>query len=776
MFNNRSKLISLLCAIVIGLVLTIGTLIALFAGGVLGGSKPTLSFSTHSATALYDGTPLTNHGWELMSGVVDSGHEISVSFTGSQTNVGESDNVMTVTVTDELGTDITDDYKIKYTYGKLRVNPRSITVTALGATKSYDGTALTYDRYTVTSPDKGLVTGHRAEVKITGSITEAGETFNTIESVTVYDYNGNDVTLNYRITLREEMLKVLGESEGGLPSFSGSSNLIPDDEYMDTVLYSVYAEKSGSVYLKRQSYGDYNGKGFDAAPEYDELIDGQYSAAYLSSIALEAAGGSKSLLKIRAISQSYALPYFMSVSDGKYDIQRTDAAFSGDASVEYSVYYLQYKDGVKIQGDNSLMSYESRYRAFVYANYLSIDTETYNFMLGLIKEQGFDKNDPNIINKVADYISKAAKYDLEYNTALDNEKNVAIAFLSEYKVGVCRHYAMAATMMYRALGIPARYTVGVVGQLQGGQWNSIPASQAHAWIEVYIDGLGWVDVDATGSSSSGGAGGGAGGGSFGGSGGQSNVIEVTPVEVSKKYDGTPLEATNSVKGLDRLLKQGYTYKAVVSGSRTEIGVSQSTIQELRVYDPSGKDVTDSLELSYKKGRIHVYSKEVTFVSGGYSKIYDGKVDDVTGTLSSSSALYDGHTYEVKNTAKASVGKHSNTFTVVIYDETGKDITDYYKVYKQCGTIEIEYAEITLEAGSATKKYDGTPLTCNELSIIQGELAEGHRIGLYEVTGSQTVPGRSDNDITYIVIFDKNGNDVTLNYAITYQVGQLKVTY
>lgn len=773
MFNNRSKLINLLCAIVIGLVLTIGTLIALFAGGVLGGSRPTLSFSTYSATALYDGTPLTNHGWDLMSGAVDSGHEISVSFTGSQTNVGESDNVMTVTVTDELGTDVTEDYKIKYTYGKLRVNPRSITVTSLGASKNYDGMPLSYDRYTITSTDKGLVTGHRAEVKITGSITDAGETFNTIQSVTVYDYNGNDVTLNYRITLREEMLKVMGDSTGGLPSFDGFSNLIPGEMNMNSILYSVYAEKSGSVYLKRQSFGDYNGKGFDTAPEYGELIDGQYSAAYLSSIALEAAGGSKSLLKIRAIAQSYALPYFMSVSDGKYDIQKTDASFSGDASVEYSVYYLQYSDGVKASdGGSSLMSFEKRYRAFVHANYLSIDAETNDFMQGLIREQGFDKNDPDIINKVADYISRAAKYDLKYNTALDNEKNVAIAFLSEYKIGVCRHYAMAATMMYRALGIPARYTVGVVGQLKGGEWNSIPASQAHAWIEVYIDGFGWVDVDATGSSSSGGGG----GGSFGGSGGQTNVIEVTPVEVSKKYDGTPLVAENSVKGLDKLLKQGYTYKAAVSGSRTDIGVSQSTIQDLRVYDPSGKDVTDSLSLVYKKGRIHVYSKAVTFVSQGYSKIYDGKVEDITGTLSSQSALYDGHTYEVKNTSKPNVGKQSNTFSVVIYDETGNNITDYYKVEKVCGTIEIDYAPITLKAGSATKKHDGMPLTNNEITIVEGTLAEGHRIGPYEVTGSQTVPGRSDNVITYIVILDGNGNDVTLNYAITYEVGQLKVTY
>ena len=75
-------------------------------------------------------------------------------------------------------------------------------------------------------------------------------------------------------------------------------------------------------------------------------------------------------------------------------------------------------------------------------------------------KEGFYKKDMETVLKVADYIQKSAKYNLAYDRELDSESNVAVAFLDEYKEGVCQHYASAATLLYRAMGIPARYTVG----------------------------------------------------------------------------------------------------------------------------------------------------------------------------------------------------------------------------------------------------------------------------------------------------------------------------
>ena len=67
------------------------------------------------------------------------------------------------------------------------------------------------------------------------------------------------------------------------------------------------------------------------------------------------------------------------------------------------------------------------------------------------------------------------------------------------------------------------------------------------------------------------------------------------------------------------------------------------------------------------------------------------------------------------------------------------------------------------------------MTCDDFSIIDGMLADGHTITSWDITGSQTAIGRSDNIISNIVIKDGNGNDVTSNYYIVMKPGKLKVT-
>lgn len=57
-------------------------------------------------------------------------------------------------------------------------------------------------------------------------------------------------------------------------------------------------------------------------------------------------------------------------------------------------------------------------------------------------------------------IQNAATYSLDYDPEMDQAANVAIAFLDQYREGVCTHYASAATLLYRTLGIPARYVEG----------------------------------------------------------------------------------------------------------------------------------------------------------------------------------------------------------------------------------------------------------------------------------------------------------------------------
>ena len=69
----------------------------------------------------------------------------------------------------------------------------------------------------------------------------------------------------------------------------------------------------------------------------------------------------------------------------------------------------------------------------------------------------------------------------------------------ELKKGYCEYFATAMVMLLREMGVPARY---VLGYLPGRDPESdgsyvVDRSAAHAWVEVYFPGYGWVEFDPT---------------------------------------------------------------------------------------------------------------------------------------------------------------------------------------------------------------------------------------------------------------------------------------
>ena len=72
-------------------------------------------------------------------------------------------------------------------------------------------------------------------------------------------------------------------------------------------------------------------------------------------------------------------------------------------------------------------------------------------------------------------------------------------FLFVRRSGHCEYFASAMTVMLRAEGIPARYVTGFLP----GEYNDVGGdyiirqSDAHAWVEVYFPGYGWITFDPT---------------------------------------------------------------------------------------------------------------------------------------------------------------------------------------------------------------------------------------------------------------------------------------
>ena len=94
-------------------------------------------------------------------------------------------------------------------------------------------------------------------------------------------------------------------------------------------------------------------------------------------------------------------------------------------------------------------------------------------------------------------------YDLELDSLPAGEDPV-LYFLEKSKMGYCVHFASAGVLILRAFGVPARYASGYVvkpsafvKQEDGSYEAEVVDRNAHAWAEIYLDGLGWIPIEMT---------------------------------------------------------------------------------------------------------------------------------------------------------------------------------------------------------------------------------------------------------------------------------------
>lgn len=149
---------------------------------------------------------------------------------------------------------------------------------------------------------------------------------------------------------------------------------------------------------------------------------------------------------------------------------------------------------------------EKKYRNYVEKTCLQLPDESlmpqfYNEFSYI--DYDFSNNYP-YVQYVQDYLSKYA-YTLSPGKTEENQDFVE-DFLFNKKEGYCTYFASAATLMFRKMGIPARYAEGYViqkKQIQSGYIKNdkihidIPNKQAHAWVEIYLDNFGWVPIEVT---------------------------------------------------------------------------------------------------------------------------------------------------------------------------------------------------------------------------------------------------------------------------------------
>lgn len=119
------------------------------------------------------------------------------------------------------------------------------------------------------------------------------------------------------------------------------------------------------------------------------------------------------------------------------------------------------------------------------------------------KRQTIEKKRTRVTRFIRKYLKNQASYSMKLEKVPYGEDFIEY-FLYTQKKGYCIHFATAAVLMYRMLGIPARFVEGYVvwpedfvKNKDGTYTASIPDSRAHAWAEIYCNGFGFTPVDMT---------------------------------------------------------------------------------------------------------------------------------------------------------------------------------------------------------------------------------------------------------------------------------------
>ena len=655
------------------------------AEGRITDKRVTLTVVAGSKTVVYEGetnVTVTCDEWTI-NGTLMAGDkaEFVCEMPEGAPSIGETKptviNQTNYSITNEKGEDVSWKYVIFFKDGKITFSQRAISILTGSAQKEYDGTPLTNPVYTVGGA--GLAPGDSLELEVTGTRTEVGVSKNYIGDYRIVSERYGDVTGYYKLNISFGQLRVKGKNDkkpgqggsgggggagggggggggaggsGGGGTLSGASG----DGFMlsgsgsglslnPEVVFQFYGLSDRVYYFKEYSYGSFDGTFWRAAASESRF---QPESEYMTGQAFKDVDSrSRDRVRIRNLRLDHRVyPYYMS-EDAKNLSNKNSYQCDTYFNRNYLAKYPTYPDE----------DMEAEYREFVYENFMDVTDEEREVLEQLGKDAGIDPNSPNLIDEIATYIQNAATYNL-YFKPFPAGVDMVIWFLTESKEGICQHYASAATLMYRVYGIPARYTVGLVEKGRPNQWTSVTTNRGHAWVEVYVDGTGWIQVEVTGASGSMQMDGGAGSGGeleedgFGGQYDNPDIIIDTERFV-KMYDGDsrPVIKLNWYVSRGQL-KEGH--KLVMDPAVVTFPYDRycRTLYEVdyddyvRIVDENGNDVTGEYQYHVNPPNVRVEPRSVEISIYGTAQLdEDGNVQGLNWIITKGS-LVNGDSLEL----------------------------------------------------------------------------------------------------------------------------------
>ena len=255
------------------------------------------------------------------------------------------------------------------------------------------------------------------------------------------------------------------------------------------------------------------------------------------------------------------------------------------------------------------------------------------------------------------------------------------------------------------------------------------------------------------------------------------LVTITAKNVTTVYDGkspvvkdyTILREVSNGDPVNTLPTDHKIDSYVTYGSGVDAGLYERfSMDGAKIVDKNGEDVTSNYQISYNNGTLTINKRSVTLTSASASKPYDGTALTKPDVKVTSGSFVDGEVTDIKATGTITdFGEVTNTIT---YNEGANFKADNYEITTTEGKLTITKRSVTLTSETASKVYDGTPLTKPNVTVDGDGFVEGEVTDI-KATGTITDVGTVTNTIEYAAT-DKFKTD---NYDITKNEGTLKVT-
>ena len=308
---------------------------------------------------------------------------------------------------------------------------------------------------------------------------------NTVQTLTgMKTYNGSGKI--------SSALAEVGNNVSSEVDFSNAGAL----KQTGTKVMTVVTDLNGRIYLKGMSYANYENNKWSVLTDEQANDYPQDFQAFIMTANYQ----ERSTVTIDTVNKESIVytPYYLASINDTFSPVCDVLVSNSDKATNYSMSVMPYSES---ELNNFSMDFSSQvydYDNFVKSYYLKLPYDTKLAMLKIAEENNLTGvSTQNIPQAVKQFVSHSASYSLNTQKVPDG-RDVAEWFLNDAETGYCMHFANAAAVMLRALGVPARYVTGYCADVVDGK-AIVTSDNAHAWVEYYDSSIGWIPLDATSS-------------------------------------------------------------------------------------------------------------------------------------------------------------------------------------------------------------------------------------------------------------------------------------